>query len=307
MRKCPFCEKIVGNDPHIYFCDKKITSDKREIKYLFISKNFPDISNKEILLDMYVTRLKSLVDIKNTYGIDFKSTIFLLDYFNIEKRNISQSSIKISQNKYKKTCMDKYGVDNVSKSEKIKSKKAKTFLKNYGVDNIFKDSEFKKWILENNFAWNTPSTEENEERVKKQTISIKKYWHKLTDEQKNKIMHYNGTSNLETIISESLNYLSIGYTTQYPMKGRLFDFKVNNTNILIEVNGDYWHCNPLKYKIDEIVKFPGKEIKVSKIWEKDDKKRKIAEENGYKVVYIWENEIKESKDINQLVLQKLLT
>lgn len=305
MRNCPFCNKLVGNNPHIYFCQSKTSDDKNEIKFLYISHNFPLISNKDVIIENYVNKLMSLPDIKNEFGIDSKSFIFLLNYYNIEKRTISTSSKLISVNKYKKTCILKYGVDNVSKVKQIKDLKKNTFLKNYGVDNIFKDVSFKKWISDNNFAWTSLSDEQNIERNKKQTLSIKKYWKNLTDEQKNKLFRYNGTSNLETKISEVLNYLSVSYTTQFILKGKLFDFRLSNTNILIEVNGDYWHCNPNKYKIDEVVRFPGREEKVSNIWEKDKKKREIAEKEGFKVIYIWEDEIKKSDNLYELVYNKI--
>jgi G:T-mismatch repair DNA endonuclease (very short patch repair protein) len=305
MRKCPFCNKLVGNSPHIYFCKSKTSDDKNEIKFLYISHNFPLISNKDVIIENYVNKLMSLPDIKSEFGIDSKSFIFLLNYYNIESRNISTSSKLISVGKHKKTCMLKYGVDNVSKVKEIKELKKSTFLKNYGVDNIFKDESFKKWICDNNFAWNRLSNEQNIERNKKQTLSIKKYWESLTDEQKSKLFHYNGTSNLETKISEVLNYLSISYTTQFLLKGKLFDFRLSNTNILIEVNGDYWHCNPIKYKIDEVVRFPGREEKVFNIWEKDRKKKELAEKEGFNVIYIWEDEIKKSTNLYELVYNKI--
>ena len=305
MRYCPFCSRSVGNDPHIYSCKSKTTSDKKEIKFLFIKRNFPEICNIDELLNCYVVNLNSLVDIRKKYLIDFKSILFLLDYFNIKKRSISESAKKISTHKYKKTCLEKYGFDNVSKSNIIKDMKKNTFLNNYGVDNIFKDSDFKKWILENNFAWNNLTDDENRLRVEKQTASIKKYWSKLTDEQKNKLYSYNGTSKLETAISSVLNDLCISYTTQFPLCGKLFDFRITNTNLLIEVNGDYWHCNPLKFKQDEYVKFPGGNKKVSDIWNKDLIKRNKAIESGYNVIYIWEKEIKDSVDIKKLVMEKL--
>lgn len=305
MRKCPFCNKLVGSSPHIYFCESKTSDNKNEIKFLYISTNFPLISNKDIIIENYVNKLMSLPDIKNEFGIDSKSFVFLLNYYNIEKRSISTSSKLISVGKHKKTCMLKYGVDNVSKVKEIKELKKRTFLKNYGVDNIFKDESFKKWICDNNFAWNRLSDEQNIERNKKQTLSIKKYWENLTDEQKSKLFHYNGTSNLETKISEVLNYLSISYTTQFHIKGKIFDFKISNTNILIEVNGDYWHCNPTKYSIDEVVKFPGEIRKVKDVWKKDNDKRERVEKIGYKVIYIWEDEIKKTKDLSKLVLSKL--
>lgn len=305
MRKCPFCNKLVGKDPHIYFCESRTTDDKKEIKFLYICKNFPLISNKDDIVFNYVSLIKSLPDIKNEFGIDSKSFTFLLDYYKIERRNISTSSKLISVNKYKKTCKLKYGVDNVSKVKHIKELKKETFIKNYGVDNIFKDNDFKKWILENNFAWNNLTEEENKIRTKKQTISIKKYWNNLTDEKKYKIHNYKGTSSLETKISNILNDLSISYTTQFLLCGKIFDFKITNTNILIEVNGDYWHCNPLKFKHDEFVRFPGGEKRASDIWNKDLSKKIKAESKGYKVIYIWEKEIKESLDIISLVLEKL--
>lgn len=305
MRECPFCNKIVGNDPHIYFCKSKTIDDKDEIKFLYISKNFPLISSKDSVIENYINNLKSLPDIKREFGIDSKSFLFLLEYYNIQKRSISESSKLISVDKYKKTCKLKYGVDNVSKVTNVKESKKKTFMRNYGVDNIFRDIEFKKWIAENNFAWNNLTEEENKLRVLKQTISIKKYWNNLTDEQKYKLYDYNGTSKLETKISEVLNNLSISYTTQFHIKGKIFDFKISNTNILIEVNGDYWHCNPNKYNIDEVVKFPGEVRKVKDVWKKDNDKRERVEKIGYKVIYIWEDEIKKTKDLSELVLSKL--
>lgn len=306
MRICPFCDKLVGNSPHIYYCKKRNIDDRIEIKLLYIIKNFPLISNKDIIVDNYINKTKSLPDIKNEFGIDSKSFVFLLDYYNIERRNISQSSKLISVDKYKKTCNLKYGVDNVSKVKKIKELKKKTFLKNYGVDNIFKDKSFKKWICENNFAWNNLTDEQNKARCEKQTVSINKYWDNLTDEQKNKLHHqYNGTSQLETKISEKLNYLSIPYTTQFHLKRKVFDFRISNTNILLEINGDYWHCNPIRYIHNEIVKFPGGNKNVSDVWDKDLKKKNIAEKEGFKVIYIWEEEIKNCDDLADLVISKI--
>lgn len=306
MRNCPFCNGVVSNSTHIYFCKEKTTDDRKEIKFLYIKHNFKEISSKDDVISNYLTELKSLPDIKKEFGIDFKSFLFLLDYYGIKKRDISTSSKLISVEKYKKTCKDKYGVSNVSILESIKDKKKKTFIKNYGVDNIFKDEEFKNWIAENNFAWNKLTKEQNKKRVEKQTKSIKKYWNNLTDEQKNKLLHhdYNGTSQLETKVSEALNNLSISYTTQYLLKGKLFDFRLTNTNILIEVNGDYWHCNPIKYNKNETVKFPGGNRKVIDVWEKDNNKKIRAEKEGFRVVYIWEDEIK-NNDIIELIISKI--
>lgn len=308
MKKCPFCKRILNSGSgHIYYCKNKSINDNKEIKFLYIKENFIFV-NEDFIIKNYVTENKSLPDIKKEYNIDYKSILFLLDYFNIKKRTSSDSAKNISFVKYKKTCLKKYGVDNVSKLTDIKKLKKGTFIKNYGVDNIFKDENFKNWIKENNFAWNNLTNEQNLERIKKQTISIKNYWMNLTDEQKNNltISRYINGSKIESKISEALNLLSIPYTTQYPLKGKLFDFRISNTNILIEVNGDYWHCNPNIYKKDDIINYPGiGKIIVNKIWEKDKVKKNKAENLGFIVIYIWESEIYNCNDISELIFQKL--
>jgi hypothetical protein len=37
------------------------------------------------------------------------------------------------------------------------------------------------------------------------------------------------------------------------------------------------------------------------VWEKDRKKKDLAEKSGYKVIYLWEKDITESKNIAKLV------
>ncbi len=71
----------------------------------------------------------------------------------------------------------------------------------------------------------------------------------------------------------------------------------------MEINGDFWHCNPIKYNESYIHPYIKKTA--SDIWLKDYNKKLNAEEYGYKVIYIWEDEIKKTKDLSELVLSKL--
>ena len=57
-------------------------------------------------------------------------------------------------------------------------------------------------------------------------------------------------------------------------------------NILIEINGDYWHCNPVKYKSTFINK--SKHKTAAELWEHDNNKNLCAENAGYKCYTIWE-------------------
>lgn len=70
---------------------------------------------------------------------------------------------------------------------------------------------------------------------------------------------------------------------------------------IIEFHGDFWHCNPNMYNEDYI--HPLKKIKAVDCWHYDSEKIKVAEQQGYKVLVVWEKEFKENKQmvINQCI------
>jgi len=71
-----------------------------------------------------------------------------------------------------------------------------------------------------------------------------------------------------------------------------FDFVYENK--IIEFNGDYWHCNPSKYKEDyfnSLLNCTAKEK-----WESDKQKLDLIKKCGYKVLIIWEEEYKKSPE-----------
>jgi len=78
----------------------------------------------------------------------------------------------------------------------------------------------------------------------------------------------------------------IPHETQYQIGKYYFDIRIGK--ILLEINGDFWHCNPKMYKSTQIIKFPGqKRILAMNVWKKDLKKRLEANKKGFKVVYLW--------------------
>lgn len=129
------------------------------------------------------------------------------------------------------------------------------------------------------------------------TIALKK---KLGTYQKN----YKPTvSNLQKRVSKLLSKAGIKHEVQVKVGKYFFDIKIGN--ILLEINGDYWHCNPQQYTATQIVKFPGhKKKRVIDIWKRDLKKKLEAVKRGYKVIYIWENEI--NTLTQSVLLQKLI-
>lgn len=304
IRKCPFCEvEFKGGSSHIYKCLKNSNrNDKVKTKFLYIKYNFPEISSEKELEKEYILNNLSLPDIRKKYGIDFKSTIFLLDFFNIKRRNISDSAKSISVPKHRKTLMEKYGVEWNSQLESVKELKRSNNIEKFGVDNIWKSD----WFKENrdNFY------------IEKHGMSVseynKLYWLSLSDEDKknhmvNSVQKSTIESSIELRIKSLLDIIGIQYISQKKLSSRngsIYFFDICIGNVLIEINGDFWHGNPLKYKKNDILKFPKKEVLCESLWTKDKIKKGDATKLGYNVVYLWESFIR--KSTNEELIKELI-
>jgi len=95
-----------------------------------------------------------------------------------------------------------------------------------------------------------PKTEESKRKL---SITQKKRYKdnpKLREDASNRRIGWlktklsNKKSKLEIKFEIILNLLNINNTCQYNFKGKLFDFYLEKYNILIEVDGDFYHCNP---------------------------------------------------------------
>jgi hypothetical protein len=62
----------------------------------------------------------------------------------------------------------------------------------------------------------------------------------------------------------------------------------------------------LFYKANDILPHPFKSVIAKDLWEKDYNKKILAESKGYKIIYIWEKEIKENKNnILDFIINKI--
>lgn len=116
-------------------------------------------------------------------------------------------------------------------------------------------------------------TPEYQKRLRQQGIKAMK-------SQKNKF------TKPERIVYEYLQENNIYSIPQHPMFNRfVVDFFIPSFNMVIEVLGDYWHGNPLKYSDSQL------RAKQLKNREKDKIKYDFLTANGYEVHMIWENDI----------------
>jgi very-short-patch-repair endonuclease/phosphoribosyl-AMP cyclohydrolase len=134
------------------------------------------------------------------------------------------------------------------------------------------------------------------EHVAKIQADRKKYWsdreHRL--QQRDRRMQYiiaNGlgySSNLEKVFKEILDGIGVNYIEQFYVQEikALYDFKIKGRKVLIEVDGDYWHCNPNIEKF----KTPTQQWHFDNL-ERDKLKNQWAEDNGYQLIRFWEHDI----------------
>jgi len=128
--------------------------------------------------------------------------------------------------------------------------------------------------------------------------ALGKHW-KLSEETKQKqrekrLLHIQNNSGPfkdtkpELKMKEILNELNIPFEHQFRLCRYLFDFHILNTNILIEVDGDYYHGNPEKYSnLNETQQ---------KVKQKDIIKDKVAKTNNFILLRFWESNILNNKE-----------
>lgn len=85
----------------------------------------------------------------------------------------------------------------------------------------------------------------------------------------------------EWLIKNNILYRYNFISTQYQ-----YDFRILDTNIIIEVQGDFWHANPEIYP-DRSKLRPRQIFKI----ERDKIKLQYALDKGWKILYIWEAQI----------------
>lgn len=124
---------------------------------------------------------------------------------------------------------------------------------------------------------------------------------KMFDKNKNHPQY--GTSKLEEDFARDfLDKLGVEYEYQFEAKeiGRFYDFYLPNSRILIEIDGDYFHSNPLIYE-DKDLNQMQKRNKVI-----DEVKNKWALLHGYPIIRIWEHDIRKNPSQVMKELKKVL-
>jgi very-short-patch-repair endonuclease len=111
----------------------------------------------------------------------------------------------------------------------------------------------------------------------------------------------NHSSKLEEKFKIILDILDIKYQHSFYVKSikAFYDFYLPEHNTIIEVDGDFWHCNPKNFPIAEYTTQQKNIIR-------DKEKNQWALDNGYKLLRFWEDDINNNiKQVKQILLENL--
>jgi hypothetical protein len=273
-KQCPVCGKYIYqiNPKHIKNC----FGDDKDWKYQYIIHNFSDLTRDKIK-ELYVEKKWSMNMIRDSYELDLKSINYLIGYYGFNTRTISESHmLKEYKDRIESTNLKKYGAINpLSKGTLPFIKRNKTVKDKYGCENVFQvlDIFVKDW---NNFGKNSMIS------------SLNSQMYEILDELE-----------ISYIPEHRLKYID----EENKIRFKSYDIKIGN--ILIEVNGDYWHANPEKYKPTDTFQFPKLTLTAKQIWNLDIYKKEIAESQGYELIYIWESEFKNIENVKQKIKDKI--
>jgi very-short-patch-repair endonuclease len=149
----------------------------------------------------------------------------------------------------------------------------------------------------------------SEEHIKNIAESANKRWE--SEEEREKQSHkrmvwmkendYTVKSKIEEIIDTILKTLGLIEDVDYERQSYVrdikayYDFKIFNNNTYIEVDGDFWHCNPNTKHSEPLYEAQFKNL------EKDKIKSKWCENNNFKLIRFWESDI--NNNIDQIIAQ----
>jgi G:T-mismatch repair DNA endonuclease (very short patch repair protein) len=323
---CHICsEKISsGRDHNMHYASCKPKSQsKDEFRVALIQHSNTNIYFcPGLFKSLYTKKGYSTLELSKILNLPYSSIQFFIKFYKIEKRSLNKSTTNRVKDKRAKTNLQLYGHENcLGKNTPAYHKRNNTIKERYGVDNVFQIKEIidhiNGYMLETYGRLRISNPEKQKETKQNWSEEFKiEYGDKiskikrknnnpnLTDEQLNELVKNRNNILLpmdrmnlfESKISSVLTKMNLSHSFAKKIDKYYPDFVLENSNILIECQGDFWHANPKFYRPGEILSFPKEKIKTDKIWANDYKKLKNYTSLGYRVIYIWENDIHHQSD-----------
>jgi very-short-patch-repair endonuclease len=110
----------------------------------------------------------------------------------------------------------------------------------------------------------------------------------------------NTNTSIQIKTNTILDELNIKYKNEKTIDFYSVDNYLSDLNLIIEVNGDYWHCSPLKYNNIR------SDIQLNRIYKDKVKNSFIRDRYNINILYLWEYNINNNYDLCKLLIIKYI-
>ena len=202
--------------------------------------------------------------------------------------------------KIKQTNLERHGVENPSQCEEVREKIIQTNLERYGTEYPLQSKEVKEKITNTcieKYGCKIPS-QNKEVREKINNTKLKKYGNTFGNVNNHSKIADEFCMELYTKLSDNIKPYTIFFkksNKEYMLEGNgknyYYDFTISSEKIklIIEFDGLYWHG--LKKDQKEV-----RGVAVEEVWRMDYEKQKLAEDNGFRVIRVREDEYLKNKE-----------
>lgn len=327
---CTFCGKTFDDRnkfaAHIRRLEKNNFNNKTDlIRYICEALHGKEKTN--LIIDDYIEEKICASDIPKEY----QHVLQLIALLGIKRTQSEEKNTKRYKEKYANTLKQRYGdnITNVSQIPEVRNKINSTLEEKYGS----LESYYQKQLEMMSDGYKIYCSDEGNKKQRttkmeatcktrygvtnpaqsvaartKNSKSQKKRFENMTEDQRRQGTELarkalNFESSLEKRIKKCLIDLDEDFLPHVFLWRFNYDIMLSD-KILIEVQGDFWHANPKKYKSTDIL-LGG--LAAQSVWDKDKKKFEIARKNGYTVIAIWEDEIrnKNEEELSLYVLERI--
>jgi len=299
--QCTWCGKQLkttrqGMLRHITrFCDVTKTLSQIERWMKAVSCAYDErLADRAWLERRYHAEKQSALDIAREIGCDKLMVYRALDKHGITKRTLSEAR-QLAQLKTEATCLERYGATNpLGKGTKPERRRNQTVKERYGVVNVFQRPDIKEANIRNmssGGAGNVKRLDNLQRRFGTRSPFGRPEVRAKINASFLGGAHGRYISNLNRRAYEVLTKHNVEFEAEFMIGALSYDVRIGRT--LIELNGDHPHANPSRFSANDVILMPGQRYIAADIWERDARKARLAGDNGFRFVTLWESDLKE--------------
>jgi G:T-mismatch repair DNA endonuclease (very short patch repair protein) len=291
--------------------------------------------NEEFIIKEYLGGKSSLV-LEKEMGVSKPSILKILKKYNVTRRRDRCKSLDIKKNGDKYVILRKCPKcdNNIKTTSKDRTIACRNYFNAINENRKCVKCMGESFNGEGNHFYGKIHSKESKEKIsksrkgkatgdknsmanlvwrKKASNNLKKKWDSGEMEHARKIMsdtmkETRRSGKLKSVVRSKkekeiiVEIKKMGYVVEHSLRveTKICDIFIPSLNLIIEYNGDYWHCNPKKYKSDY---FNQKKQKTAKeLWDYDKHKIDLIREKGYNLEIVWESDLKKDHTlINKLI------